>query len=171
MSTDFTRSWLRGLGVGTAVAMLGVVSSDPAVAAIATTTMSVSLVIQAGCAVSATALNFGTTSVLAAPVYQTSNVNVTCTDGTAYNVGLDNGANALSGQRRMIGPASETVTYNLYQDSGHTLAWGNTIGTNTVSGTGSGNTELYIVYGEVIGPQASPDPGGYSDIVNVTVTY
>ena len=163
MTTDFTRSWLRRLGVGTAVAMLGVVSSGPAVAATATTTMSVSLIIQSGCAVSATALDFGTAAVLAVPIYQTSNVNVTCTDETAYNIGLDNGANALSGQRRMIGPASETVSYNLYRDSGHTLAWGNTIGTNTVTAAGTGNAQLFIVYGEVLGPQASPDAGGYAD--------
>ncbi len=145
--------------------------SGSALAATATTTMSVSLIIQAGCSVSATAMNFGTASVLAAEITATGNVNVVCTDETAYTIGLDNGANVLAGQRRMIGPASETVSYGLYQDSGHATAWGNTIGTNTVAGTGTGNSQLYIVYGDIPGPQPSPDPGGYADLVNVTVTF
>lgn len=146
-------------------------ASGSAAAATATTTMSVSLIIQAGCSVSATALNFGTASVLSAQIGATADVNVVCTDETAYTIGLDLGGNSLSGQRRMIGPAAETVMYDLYRDSGHATPWGNTIGTNTVAGTGTGNTQLYIVYGLIPAPQPSPDPGGYADLVNVTVTY
>ena len=70
----------------------------------------------------------------------------------------------------MTGPSSATVAYGLYQDSGHGTNWGNTVGTDTVSGTGNGNAQTLNVYGQ-IGSQTTPQPGAYADTVNVTVTF
>jgi spore coat protein U-like protein len=65
---------------------------------------------------------------------------------------------------------AQTITYGLYQDSARSNAWGDTIGTNTESGTGTGSNQALTVYGRV-GAQITSSPGSYSDAVVVTVTY
>ena len=97
---------------------------------------------------------------------------VTCTNTTPYNIGLDKGAGTSDTvtNRLMTGPSSATVTYGLFQDSGHATNWGNTIGTDTVTGTGNGSAQTLSVYGH-IAPQTTPQPGAYADTVNVTVTF
>lgn len=104
----------------------------------------------------------------------TGAVNVTCTNGTTYTVSLDAGANeSTSGDittRRMIANAGEFLPYQLYQDSGHTTVWGDTIGTNTHAGTGDGTAQAHDVYGVITAGQYVP-PGSYTDTVLVTVTY
>jgi spore coat protein U-like protein len=58
----------------------------------ATTTLGVSLTINAGCNVSSTSVAFPAQSVLASGVNQTGTVVVTCTNTTPYDVQLDQGA-------------------------------------------------------------------------------
>jgi spore coat protein U-like protein len=70
----------------------------------------------------------------------------------------------------MTGPSSATVAYGLYQDTAHTANWGNTVGTDTVAGTGNGSAQPLSVYGR-IAPQTTPAAGAYADTVNVTVTF
>ncbi|MBV8493465.1 MAG: spore coat U domain-containing protein, partial [Alphaproteobacteria bacterium] len=115
---------------------------------------------------------FPAQSVLASAVSQTGSLTVTCTNTTPYNVGLDKGSGtgATITNRLMTGPSSATVTYGLFQDSGHSTNWGNTVGTDTVAGTGNGSAQTLTVYGH-IAPQTTPQPGAYADTVNVTVTF
>ncbi len=145
---------------------------QPALAGSATTTLGVSLTINAGCNVSSTSVAFPAQSVLASGVNQTGTVVVTCTNTTPYNVELDQGAGsgATVTNRLMTGPSSATVAYGLYQDSGHTTNWGKTDGTDTVAGTGNGSAQTLTVYGH-IAAQTTPAPGSYADTVNVTVTF
>ena len=65
---------------------------------------------------------------------------------------------------------AEFITYGLYRDTSRTLPWGDTSGTNTLGGTGSGITQSLPVYAR-IPPQNTPTPGTYSDTIVVTVTY
>jgi spore coat protein U-like protein len=118
----------------------------------------------------ATDMAFGAApSNFASNLDQTSAITMTCTSGTAWNLGLDNGQNASGLTRRMKLGAS-FVTYELYRNSGRSLRWGNTIGADTLTGTGSGTGQSVPVYGRV--PVQSPVPAGsYSDKVTVTVTY
>lgn len=141
-------------------------------AATATTTMPVTMTITAGCTVSATAVAFGTQSTLSSATTATGTLSVTCTNTTPYNVGLDtgSGAGATIAVRKMTGPASAIINYGLYQNAALTTVFGNTVGTNTVAGTGIGTAQTITVYGEVPA-QASPAPGSYADVVNVTVTF
>jgi spore coat protein U-like protein len=143
-----------------------------ALAGSATTTLGVSLTINAGCNVSSTSVAFPAQSVLASGVNQTGTVAVTCTNTTPYNIELDQGAGsgATVSNRLMTGPSSATVAYGLYQDSGHSTNWGKTDGTDTVAGTGNGSAQTLTVYGH-IAAQTTPAPGSYADTVNVTVTF
>jgi spore coat protein U-like protein len=51
-----------------------------------------------------------------------------------------------------------------------TSNWGQTVGTDTVSSTGTGAVQSFTVYGQVPA-QSTPAPGAYSDTITVTVTY
>src|ERR1700726_1014317 len=150
----------------------GAVLPQAALAGTATTTLGVSLTINAGCNVSSSPVAFPAQSVLASAVNQSGSVSVTCTNTTPYNVGLDKGAGtgASVSNRLMTGPSSATVAYGLYQDTAHTANWGNTVGTDTLAVTGNGNAQTLTVYGR-IAPQPTPAPGAYADTVNVTITF
>jgi spore coat protein U-like protein len=70
----------------------------------------------------------------------------------------------------MTGPGGATLSYAMYQDSGHTTNWGNTVGTDTKSGTGNGSAQTLTVYGNLAAGQY-PAAGSYSDTITATVTY
>jgi spore coat protein U-like protein len=116
-------------------------------------------------------LNFGSQGVLVANVDNTSTLQVQCTNTTPYNIGLDagTGSGATVAARKMSSGAN-TITYSLYRDSGRATVWGNTVGTNTVSGIGNGASQAYTVYGRVP-PQTTPAAATYTDTITVTVTY
>jgi spore coat protein U-like protein len=104
-------------------------------------------------------------------VDQTSTVQLTCTNTTPYNIGLNagTGSGATVATRKLTSGAN-TVNYTLYSNSGRTTVWGNTVSTDTVAGTGNGAAQNYTVYGR-IPAQTTPAPGNYTDTITVTVTY
>jgi len=166
LSSKFMYSAVSG---GIALAALSV-SSLPVLTATANTTFNVTATVQATCLISASNLGFGTyTGTL---IDLTTTVSVTCTNSTAYNVGLNAGtaAGATVTTRAMSGPGGATLDYALYQDAGHTTNWGNTVGTDTKSGTGSGSAQSFTVYGRLTAGQY-PSPGSYSDTITATITY
>lgn len=120
-------------------------------------------------------LDFGTVSSLSAATDNASMVTLACPANTTWRVGVNDGLNAVvAGQRRMSGPGTDFVGYELYRDSGRTQRWGNdTAGaSNTVNGSGAGqaNPTVLTVYGRVPA-QAASEAGAYSDTVTVTLTY
>jgi spore coat protein U-like protein len=62
------------------------------------------------------------------------------------------------------------VNYSLFRNATRTQVWGQTIGTDTVTGTGTGANQALTIYGRVPA-QAVPPPGTYTDTVTVTITY
>lgn len=119
------------------------------------------------CTVTTQSVNFGSVGVLGANVDATGQVRVTCTQSTDYSAGLSVGSFTPTTRRMVKG--GEFITYGLYSDAGRTQGWGDTAGTMP-TGTGSGVTQNYTVYGRVA-PQATPSAGTYSDTVVVTITY
>jgi spore coat protein U-like protein len=118
----------------------------------------------------ATDLDFGSVpGLLLTATDKTSLVRMTCTNRAAYQVGLNNGQNALGAVRRMSS-GSGFVTYDLYRDNPRNLHWGNTLNSDTAVGTGSGSEQTMTVYGRVPA-QTAVRAGAYSDIITVTVTY
>jgi len=138
-----------------------------------TDNLTVTVEIQAECTIVTTStLDFGTQGVLDADVDNTGSITVQCTSDVDYDVGLGagNGSSATTSDRRMTGPASASIDYSLYSNSGRTTNWGNTISTDTVSGTGDGSSQVLTVYGR-IPAQSTPAAGTYTDTVQVSVTY
>jgi len=137
------------------------------------TQFTVQITISGGCLLnSATNMDFGTHGVLATNNDATSVITVQCTNTTPFNIGLNagTGASATVTNRLMTGTGGATVAYSLYQTAARDTVWGNTVGTNTVSGTGTGAAQQYTVYGRVL-PQNTPAPGVYTDTVTATITY
>ena len=141
-------------------------------AASTTTTFGVQVALTATCTInSAPALNFGTQGILSANVDQTSTIQVTCTNSTPYNMGLNAGTGSgATVATRKLTSGGATVNYTLYSDSGRSTVWGNTVSTDTAAGTGNGGAQSYTVYGR-IPTQTTPAPGTYTDTITVTVTY
>lgn len=140
-------------------------------AATVTTSMPVQIIIQNACAITIapTLLDFGAVGVLSANFDNASTMSVTCTTAAPYNIGLGGGASTNVAARTMTA-GGNFVGYELYQDTARTLLWGDTVGTDTLAGTGNGSAQVVTVYGRVP-PQATPLAGTYLDTVAVTVTY
>jgi len=146
--------------------------ANPSLAATTTSTFTVQMTVTSSCVInSASTLNFGSQGVLTTAVNNTSTLQVQCTNTTPYNIGLDagQGTGATVAVRKMTSGAN-TINYSLYSDSGHATVWGNTVGTNTVAGTGNGASQSYTVYGQVPA-QTTPAAATYTDTITVTVTY
>ena len=160
-----------GFGVMAALAAF-FTTAGQAQAATSTATFAVQVSITATCTInSAGTLNFGSVGLLSANTDQTSTIQVTCTNTTPYNIGLDAGTGTgATVATRKLTSGSKTINYTLYSDSGRTTVWGNTISSNTVAATGSGAAQNYTVYGRTPA-QTTPAPGSYSDTITVTVTY
>ncbi|WP_244110156.1 Csu type fimbrial protein [Burkholderia ambifaria] len=101
----------------------------------------------------------------------TSTLSVTCSNTTPYNVGLDAGlATGATVTSRAMTITGASLLYSLFQDAGRTTNWGNTVGTDTVAGTGTGSAQTLTVYGRVEAGQFVT-PGAYTDTITATVTY
>jgi spore coat protein U-like protein len=155
-----------------ATACLGVVvAQDVWAAQTTTTTLAVSASVDSTCSVTASTLAFLTVHSGASVTNANATVNVTCTSGATYDVGLDPGTHAISSQRYLAGATpTNTLMYNLYSDSGFSVPWGNTVNTDTIQGTGSGSAQVLTVYGQIPGSQA-PATDVYNDVVTITVSY
>ena len=137
-----------------------------------TDTFQVTANVNAACSVTATDLAFGIYDPFSAtPTDATSTLAVLCTNTTDFDVGLDEGiGTGATVAARKLTSGSNTLDYSLYQDSARSSVWGETVGTDTVSGTGTGATQNLTVYGRIFALQSAV-PGAYSDTVTVTVTF
>ena len=118
------------------------------------------------CAMSATNLSFK--SYAQAQLDGQSAISVTCSNATPWTVGLNGGTSfgATVNRRRMTGPGLASLQYDLYKDAARTQIWGDR-GTDTLSGTGTGNPQTLNVYGRIPATQRAPS-GGYNDTITAT---
>jgi spore coat protein U-like protein len=123
-----------------------------------------------GCGIGANSLNFGLYSgtVLSA----TTTIQVACTSGTTYNVGLNAGtaAGATVAKRSMtLNGGTALLGYALYSNAGYSVNWGNSSG-SWVAGTGNNTVQNLTVYGQIPAGQ-SVLAGSYTDTIVATLTY
>lgn len=141
-----------------------------------TTTFGVAATVEDACQLSASPLAFGAfdTAVANTNKDAETTIDVTCSNGTPYNIGLDAGGASLAtvSTRQMTGgTGTDLLDYALYSDTGRTSNWGETVATDTVADTGSGLSQVKTVYGRIPSGQATAPTGAYSDTITVTVTY
>ena len=134
-------------------------------------TFTVSAQVLPDCRVTAGDLDFGATGVLSGARDASSTINVTCTLGSAYDIGLNYGFYGSGPtDRQMRSTAGDAVHYRLYRDAARSLDWGLLTDGLAQNGSGQGASQAFTVYGRVP-VQPTPPPGAYSDTVVVTVTY
>lgn len=148
--------------------------STSSFAATATATFAVTAAVNDTCGVSAAPLAFGTFDPTGGVTQDgTTTLTVLCTTGTAYEVGLDagSGPSATVDIRQMTDVSNNILNYSLYQNASRTLVWGNTVGTDTLAGTGTGAPQTLNVYGRILSGQTAAPVGAYIDTVTVNVNY
>lgn len=158
--------------IATLCAIAAPLAAPAAHAATASDTMTVTAIVVQSCQVVANDLSFGAYNPIATTdLDATTTLDVTCTSGTGYIVSMDAGigSGATIATRKMTS-SGNTLNYSLYRNAARTQVWGQTSGTDTVAGTGTGTAQSLTVYGRAPAAQAAP-PGSYSDTVTVTVTY
>lgn len=158
--------------IATVLAVSGCMVTGAAKAVDTTTTFLVTMTVTSNCIVAATPLAFAGVGVLTANTDAQSTVTATCTPGTSFDVGLDDGANASGSQRRMVFGGSNFINYELYTDSGRTTRWDDIGGTTTQGDNGSDldGIVIYDVYGRVP-VQSSQAAGAYTDTITVTLSF
>lgn len=137
------------------------------------TSFDVTVTVIDSCNVTAQDLDFGDYDpVSATSLDAATTLSVTCTFGADYDVGLSVGlgAGATHAARKMTNSGTDTLTYGLYRDGARSQVWGETIGVNTIAGTGSGAAQVIDVYGRAPIAQTAP-ADSYEDTITVTVTY
>jgi spore coat protein U-like protein len=171
-----------------AVAALAFVGVAAAASNPVTATFQVLFKVNKACTVSATNLDLGVQESTGAVITAAGqgSVTVNCSKKTAYSIGLlptntgatATGAGVMNATNLPVvySPANaDTVKYQLYQNSALTTVWGNTAGTNTLAGTGTGAVQAAVsVYGKVTSTATellAVTPDNYVDTVTVSVVY
>jgi len=139
----------------------------------ATANLTVQATVADACSTTDATLSFGTvlpSAGTAAPV--SSTINVTCTLGTSFSVGLGTGLNLSGGARRMRQGATTTyLNYELYKDAAAVTRFGDTGASDRATGVGVGLLATAIqVYGAIPSGQ-NVGTGAYADTVQINVYY
>jgi spore coat protein U-like protein len=146
-----------------------------AAASPATTTLNVSANVASNCLVTATPLAF-TDYDASGTVDGSADLLVNCSKGTPYTIKLGSGIGGTIAQR-LLKSGTNQLEYNLFTTGARTTIWGETLGTDTVPGTGQGMSSTkankHTVYGTIANSVANQDAptGLYTDTVAVTVEY
>ena len=162
---------MRRILLGVA-AITGFAIAGAAQAQTATGNLTVSASVPESCSVNSPTLSFGSITDLSVATNATATLNVTCTFGLAYTVGLDNGANYASSTRNMI-DSGHLLAYELHRTSAAGPNWGDAVVGDRESGTGNGGSaDSFTIYG-VVPAQINSGWAGtaYTDTVGITVYF
>jgi spore coat protein U-like protein len=137
--------------------------------------MPVRIEIVGQCFVSASDLAFGAyVSNSTVPANGQTTIQLQCSPGIVAELGLDAGATPPSGttSRRSMFQESGTdrLGYDLFQDSGRTMHWGDRSGVDTLEVTATGAPQTIPVYGQIPAAQRVRD-GNYSDTITIRVLF
>ncbi|MEJ1127976.1 spore coat U domain-containing protein [Variovorax sp. CCNWLW225] len=158
--------------------ILAITATSAAMAATSGGSFQVLITVAKACSVTAgnaSNIDFGTVNSSATGLVASSNISVTCSKTTPYNVGLMPSNTNTAGAGVMSAPPGnpDTVAYQLRSVSATGPVWGNTATPTTVgngvAGTGTGAAQVIPVFATVA--NANVTPGSYSDTVTVQVNY
>ncbi|MEE4450988.1 spore coat U domain-containing protein [Novosphingobium resinovorum] len=142
--------------------------------------VNVQLVVQNDCIITAPNAAFGSAPLVGSFNPVTRTILIRCSAGAAYTVGLDNGANADNGVRRMrSGTSSNYLRYEIYKTASSADRWGPTGAARRSSATADSNagtydsvtTQGYTYRAAILPGQVTPPAGSYTDTVRIDVTF
>ncbi|WP_431222631.1 Csu type fimbrial protein [Serratia sp. L9] len=126
-------------------------------------------------------LSFGQVSSLSSNISVVSSANagsvvLRCNPNLSVTLGLGIGTHVTgsisAGRKLQNSVTTETLLYQLYQDSNYSSIWGDgSNGGTTQVITASGSTQEIKVYARLFSTSILPTSGTYSDTVLLTVTY
>ncbi|MNH03434.1 Spore Coat Protein U domain protein [compost metagenome] len=143
-----------------------------------TTSLTVSLTVTNDCQITSPNISFGSAPVVGGFSTVNSNVNVSCTKGSNYTVGLDDGQNVSAGRRRMKSAANNYLAYDIFKSAG-SVRWGSVTSARRASsdadinpgaGTGTGS-QVFNYNAKVYTDQTTPPAGTYLDNVILDVQF
>ena len=145
-----------------------------------TTSLTVNLTVSNDCTITAPNIAFGSAPVISAFTPVTGQtINLACTKGSAYTVGLSDGQNPASvgGRRRMIS-GSNYLAYDIFKSAG-TTRWGS-VGSarrsstdaevNPGNGLGTGS-QIFNYNARIYTDQPTPPAGNYLDNVVLDIGF
>lgn len=145
-----------------------------------TATLTVNLTVSNDCTITAPNIAFGSAPVISAFTPVTGQtINLACTKGSAYTVGLSDGQNpvGVGGRRRMIS-GSNYLAYDIFKSAG-TTRWGS-VGSerrastdaevNPGNGLGTGS-QIFNYNAKIYTDQTTPPAGTYLDNVVLDVGF
>ncbi|MFZ5935255.1 MULTISPECIES: Csu type fimbrial protein [Pseudomonas] len=141
-------------------------------------TLSVSLTVSNDCQITTPNISFGSAPVVAGFGTVSQSVSLSCTKGSAYTVGLNDGENVSGGRRRMKSTAGNYLAYDIFKSAG-TVRWGSLTtarrsssdaDVNPGNGTGTGS-QVFNYNAKVYTDQATPPAASYLDNVILDVQF
>ncbi|MFK0087942.1 spore coat protein U domain-containing protein [Pseudomonas sp. NPDC090755] len=169
-SVEWDINYCYGIGVGNLCLGRQVLKQS--------TSLTVSLTVTNDCQITSPNISFGSAPVVGGFSTVNSNVNIACTKGSNYTVGLDDGQNGAGGRRRMKSAANNYLAYDIFKSAGN-LRWGklsserrasSDADINPGAGTGSGS-QVFNYNARVYTDQATPPAGTYLDSVILDVQF
>lgn len=144
----------------------------------ATSTFNVKLTVNGTCQIKTVPADIVLTAIVAggAVTAGSTTINVNCSKGTAFNIGLQPSNNDTTGKGAMTA-AGVSIPYQLRQTTAAGAIWGNTATASAVgnglSGTGTGMTTVvpFTAFATVLTTDTDVVPGAYTDLVTVNVNY
>jgi len=136
--------------------------------------MPVTLEVIQTCLVTASDLNFGNiASNSTTPVLGQTIMELTCGIGVSAEIALDAGTspgNNTSRRQMLHDVGRGRLDYDLFQDAGRTMHWGNRSGSDTLEVLFEGKLRVLPIYGQIPAGQRVPE-GNFSDMITITVHY
>ncbi|AIL62391.1 Csu type fimbrial protein [Pseudomonas alkylphenolica] len=142
------------------------------------TSLTINLTVTNDCQITTPAISFGSAPVISGFTAVNQSINLSCTKGSNYTVGLDDGQNAAGGRRRMKSSANNYLAYDIFKSAG-TQRWGvlssarrasSDADINPGAGTGTGS-QVFNYNAKVYSDQATPPAGTYLDSVILDVQF
>jgi spore coat protein U-like protein len=168
-------NWRRFLVVGLAFAALPATPRAQTITLTTTAGMPVRIELVGFCSVSATDLDFGAyASNTQTPAQGQTTIQLQCSGGTMAELRLDagSGPGGNTSRRKMEQDGGvDRLDYDLFQDAGRTIHWGDRSGVDTLEVEATtGAPQTVPVYGQIRGGQRVRD-GIYSDTITVRVLF
>ncbi|WPJ99039.1 spore coat U domain-containing protein [Pseudomonas putida] len=140
--------------------------------------LNVSLTVTNDCQITTPDISFASAPVVAGFGTVSQGINVSCTKGSSYTVGLGDGQNVSGGRRRMKSSANNYLAYDIFKSAG-TVRWGASGAARRSStdadinpgvGTGTGS-QVFNYNAKVYTDQATPPAATYTDSVILDVQF
>ena len=140
----------------------------------ATAGMPVRIEIVTACTVSASDLDFGAyASNSPTPAQGQTSIQLRCGAGSVAELRLDagTGLGGSTSRRKLVQDTGiDRLDYDLFQDPGRTMHWGDRSGVDTLEVETTGAPQTVPVYGQIPARQRVRD-GTYSDVITVFVYF